>query len=77
MKPYFVEGQIQINIECEIDADSLEDAKKKVFEMFKKNHALHYYEDSVSENYDLTASEFEGIDYSKDYDDDDYDDDDA
>jgi hypothetical protein len=29
MKPYFVEGQITINIEVEIEANSLEDAEKK------------------------------------------------
>ena len=38
MKPYFVQGQITINIDIEIEADSLEDAEKKTFEMFKNSN---------------------------------------
>jgi hypothetical protein len=53
MKPYFVEGKISININVEIEADSLEDAEKKAFELFKDDHPLYYYMESIDENHSL------------------------
>jgi hypothetical protein len=65
MKPYFVEGQITINIEVEIEANSLEDAEKKAFELFKQDHPLYYYMESIDENHSLIASEFDNVDYDE------------
>ena len=65
MKPYFVEGQITINIEVEIEANSLEDAEKKAFELFKQDHPLSYYMESIDENHSLIASEFDDVDYDE------------
>jgi hypothetical protein len=65
MKPYLVEGQIAINIEVEIEANSLEDAEKKAFELFKQDHPLYYYIESIDENHSLIASEFDDVDYDE------------
>ena len=65
MKPYFVEGQITINIEVEIEANSLEDAEKKAFELFKQDHPLYYYMERIDENHSLIASEFDDVDYDE------------
>jgi hypothetical protein len=65
MKPYFVEGEITINIEVEIEANSLEDAEKKAFELFKQDHPLYYYMESIDENHSLIASEFDDVDYDE------------
>ena len=66
MKPYFVEGQITINIEVEIEANSLEDAEKKAFELFKQDHPLYYYMERIDENHSLIAGEFDDVDYDED-----------
>lgn len=63
MKPYFVEGQITINIDVEIEADSLEDAEKKAFELFKNDHPLYYYMESIDENHSLIAVPYDNVDY--------------
>jgi hypothetical protein len=63
MKWYFVEGQINVNINCEIEADSLEDAEKKVFEMFKEDNPLYYYMDSIDETHSLVAGKFDNEEY--------------
>jgi hypothetical protein len=65
MKPYFVEGKISININVEIEADSLEDAEKKAFELFKDDHPLYYYMESIDENHSLMAGEFDDVDYDE------------
>jgi hypothetical protein len=65
MKPYFVEGQITINIDVEIEANSLEDAEKKAFELFKQDHPLYYYMERIDENHSLIASEFDDVDYDE------------
>jgi hypothetical protein len=65
MKPYFVEGQITINIEVEIEVNSLEDAEKKAFELFKQDHPLYYYMERIDENHSLIASEFDDVDYDE------------
>ena len=65
MKPYFVEGQITINIEVEIEANSLEDAEKKAFELFKQDHPLYYYMERIDEIHSLIASEFDDVDYDE------------
>lgn len=63
MKPYFVEGQITININVEIEANSLEDAEKKAFELFKSDHPLYYYMGSIDENHSLIAVKYDNVDY--------------
>lgn len=63
MKWYFVEGQIKVNINVEIEADSLEDAEKKVFELFKEDHPLYYYMESIDEDHSLMAGQFDGEEY--------------
>lgn len=63
MKPYFVEGEIRIKIDCEIEADSLEDAEQKVFQMFKNDHPLYYYMESIDEDHTLMAGQFDDVDY--------------
>jgi hypothetical protein len=68
MKPYFVEGQITINIDVEIEANSLEDAEQKAFELFKSDHPLYYYMSSIDENHSLIAGEFDNVDYDKEED---------
>jgi hypothetical protein len=68
MKWYFVEGQISVNIDVEIEADSLEDAEQKAFELFKENVPLYYFMDSIDENHSLTAGEFDNVDYESDED---------
>lgn len=63
MKPYFVEGEIRIKIDCEIEADSLEDAEQKVFKMFKDDHPLYWYMDEISDDHSLMAGEYDDVDY--------------
>lgn len=63
MKWYFVEGQIKVNINVEIEADSFEDAEKKVFELFKEDHPLYYYMESIDEDHSLMAGQFDGEEY--------------
>jgi len=65
MKWYFVEGKISVNINVEIEADSLEDAEKKVFELFKDDHPLYYYMESIDENHSLMAGEFDDEGYGE------------
>jgi hypothetical protein len=69
MKWYFVEGKISVNINVEIEADSLEDAEKKAFELFKDDHPLYYYMESIDENHSLMAGEFDDEDYGEDIED--------
>lgn len=64
MKTYFVEGEITVKVDCEIEANSLEDAEERVFQMYKDDHPMLYYVKSI-ENYDLTAGEFEDEDYNE------------
>jgi hypothetical protein len=52
----------------EIEADSLEDAEQKAFELFKENVPLYYFMDSIDENHSLTAGEFDNVDYESDED---------
>jgi hypothetical protein len=66
MKTYFVEGQISINIDVEIEAESLEDAEKRAFELFKNDHPLYYYMTSIDEHHSLMAGEFDDVDYDDD-----------
>lgn len=68
MKWYFVEGQISVNIDVEIEADSLEDAEQKAFELFKEHHPLYYFMKSIDENHSLMAGEFDNEDYGDDED---------
>jgi hypothetical protein len=63
MKWYFVEGQIKVNINVEIEADSLEDAEKKAFELFKEDHPLHYYVESIDEDHSLMAGQYDDEEY--------------
>ena len=65
MKPYFVTGQITINIDIEIEANSLEDAEKKTFELFKNDHPLYYYMESIDDNHSLMAGQFDDVDYDE------------
>ena len=65
MKTYFVEGQISVNIDVEIEADSLEDAEQKAFKLFKDDHPLYYYMTSIDENHSLMAGEFDDVDYDE------------
>lgn len=70
MKTYFVEGQISINIDVEIEADSLEDAEKRAFELFKDDHPLYYYMSSIDENHSLMAGQYDDVDYDDEDDED-------
>ena len=66
MKTYFVEGKVSININVEIEADSLEDAEKRAFELFKDDHPLYNYMESIDENHSLMAGKFDDVDYEED-----------
>lgn len=63
MKWYFVEGQISVNIDVEIEADSLKDAEQKAFELFKEHTPLYYFMKSIDENHSLMAGEFDDENY--------------
>lgn len=65
IKPYSVEGQIKIDIVCEIDAESQEDAIKQVFEMFKEKYLPCFWgSQEVNENHSLEAFMFDDVDYT-------------
>lgn len=63
-KPYNVVGTITVHINCEFEAESMEAAIKEVFEMYKKDHALPWYVENISENHDLDAYKFDDVDYN-------------
>lgn len=70
-KPYNVVGTITVHIDCEYEAESMESAIKEVFNMFKKDHPLMWYVESVDKNHDLDAYKYDDVDYDSDDDDED------
>jgi len=58
MATYFVEGKIIIDISVdEIEANSLEEAQEKTFNMFKNEHPMGYYA-NVNTNHSLSGGEY-------------------
>ena len=63
MATYFVEGTIKINIDIDVEADSLEDAERKAFEIFKEENTFHNYVYVVEDLSGLMAGEYEDEEY--------------
>jgi hypothetical protein len=65
MATYFVEGNISVKIDMDIEAESLEQAEQKVMEYFLKDpHALLLYGEVVDDGSDLMAGQYDDEEYT-------------
>ena len=65
MANYFVEGKISVEINIDIEADSLEEAEKKAMQRFIEDpHALLIDGIIVDDGSDLMAGQYEGEEYN-------------
>ena len=65
MANYFVEGKISVEINIDIEADSLEEAEKKAMQRFIEDpYALLIDGTIVDDGSDLTAGHYEGEEYN-------------
>ena len=64
MSTYFVEGTIEIKIDIEIEANSLEEAEQLAFKQFKEENVLRSYADVIEDSSGLMGGQYEDEEYN-------------
>lgn len=65
MSNYFVEGTIEIKIDMDVEANSLEEAEELAFKQIKSELPMYHFMVEISKDHDLMAGQYDGEDYDE------------